>query len=64
MPLGLMAAASGKNAAVQKKKIYLWNERYHEKVKSLKELGVLSEDRRATIENEQKNKKMDFFISY
>ena len=33
-------------------------------VKSLKELGVLSEDRRATIENEQKNKKMDFFISY
>ena len=33
-------------------------------VKSLKELGVLSEDRRATIENEQKNKKMNFFISY
>ena len=30
MPLGLMAAASEKNAAVQKKKIYLWNERYHE----------------------------------
>ena len=33
-------------------------------VKSLKELSVLSEDRRATIENEQKNKKMNFFISY
>ena len=30
MPLGLMAAASEKNAAVQKKKIYLWNEKYHE----------------------------------
>ena len=33
-------------------------------VKSLKELSVFSEDRRATIENEQKNKKMNFFISY